>query len=488
MMRISAILLFCVLFLIIAAGLEAGPTTAADECLNCHQQLGTPEAEKFLKDVHHTEGLTCASCHGGDPTSQDMEVAMSPKKGFIGVPKASNIPEVCGKCHGPAGASTIQGAMRDVLTEFKAGVHGKASKESPDGPQCLSCHGVHNIQRTGDKTSPVYPTNVVKTCSKCHSDAAYMKKFNPSIPVDQYEKYLTSIHGKQNAQGDWKAATCVSCHSNHLIYPVKDPRAPVYPTNVPSTCAKCHSDRQYMASYHIPTSQFADYQKSVHGIALLKNSDLSAPACNSCHGNHGAAPPGVNSTAAVCGMCHQANAELFENSPHKEVFDAMGLPACVQCHGNHLVVSPSDKMIGLDKTSTCGSCHESSDEAAKVIVKTRDTLNALTNGQEEAKKQLAHAEQLGMDIAEAKYSLKDVNQSVIEARVKIHSFALPPVMESAGPGLKIIDQAKKAARTAVDEYYFRRKGLGISTLILTVLVVLLFAKIKRIEQEQKKDQ
>jgi hypothetical protein len=484
MMRTKSIL-FCVLLIAaVCVASEADPPK--NQCLNCHQQLGSAEAEKFLQDIHYKEGLTCASCHGGDPTAEDMEVAMSPAKGYIGVPKPSQIPEVCGKCHGPAGASTIHAPMRDVLSEFKAGAHGKAWKENQDGPTCVSCHSVHNIQLTGDESSTVFPTNVVKTCSKCHSDAAYMKKFNPGLPVDQYEKYLTSIHGKQNAKGDWKAATCVSCHSNHLIYPVKDPRSPVYATNVPDTCAKCHADSKYMAEYHIPTNQFADYQKSVHGIALLKNSDLSAPACNSCHGNHGAAPPGVNSTANVCGVCHQGNKDLFENSPHKEAFEAMGLPACVQCHGNHFVKPPSDEMIGLGKDSTCGSCHESPGDAANMIVKTREVLNNLTKGEEEAKNELTHAEQLGMDVAEAKYSLKDVNQSLIESRVKVHSFALAPVMGSAIPGFKIIDQSKKSARNAVDEYYFRRKGLGISTLILTVLVILLYLKIKRIEQDQRK--
>jgi hypothetical protein len=193
----------------------------------------------------------------------------------------------------------------------------------------------------------------------------------------------------------------------------------------------------------------------------------------------------VTSTANVCGVCHPGNADLFESSPHKEAFEAMGLPACVQCHGNHFVKPPSDEMIGLDKASTCGSCHESPTSAANVILKTREILNNLNKGEEEAKDQLTHAEQLGMDVAEAKYSLKDVNQSLIESRVKIHSFALSPVVESAGPGFKIIEQAKQSAHSAVDEYYFRTKGLGVSTLILTFLGVLLYLKIKRIEQDQR---
>ncbi len=459
--------------------------TGMDQCLTCHLQLGSPEAENFRTDIHKQAGLTCASCHGGNAASDDMEVAMNPANGYIGIPKPSAIPDMCGKCHGPEGSSNSNISLHDVLSDFKAGVHGRAWTESPNGPQCVSCHGVHNILPTGNENSAVFPTNVVKTCTKCHGDPAYMKQFNPSLAVDQYEKYLTSVHGKQNAKGDLKAATCVNCHSNHLIYPVQDPRSPVYATNIPMTCAKCHADPDYMKQYKIPTDQFANYQKSVHGIALLKNSDLSAPACNSCHGNHGAAPPGISSTANVCGVCHQANTDLFDNSPHKEAFDAMGLAACVECHGNHLVLKPSDEMIGLDTNSMCGKCHGSSDSAAKVILGTKEVLKKLTSGQEEAKQQLSKAEQLGMDVTEAKYLLKDVNQSLIESRVKVHSFALPPVEESARSGIKIVYQAKQAAQNAIQEYYFRRKGLGISTLILTFCVILLYLKIKRIEQNQK---
>jgi Cytochrome c3 len=467
---------FVVIFLAIAE--------SKDECFTCHDATGTAEATAFHNDVHLKAGLSCASCHGGDPSSSDMETAMDPKKGFIAVPKPAEIPNICGKCHGESGRPTTQFHLKNILSDFESGAHGRAWKENAQGPQCVSCHGVHNIVKVTDQISPVYPTNVVKTCSKCHSDAEYMKKFNPALPVDQYEKYLTSIHGKRNASGDPKAATCVSCHSNHLIYAVKDPRSPVYPTNVPDTCGKCHGDAKLMAAYGIPTKQLADYKQSVHGIALLKNSDLSAPACNSCHGNHGAAPPGVSSVANVCGVCHQANADLFTNSPHGAAFEAMGVPGCVVCHSNHLVKKPEDNMIGLQAGSICSSCHSSKDKAAPVIQQIRQTLDHLNTGRQQAESELAHAEQLGMDVAEAKYTLKDVNQSLIQTRVQIHSFAIRPVGVSAAPGIKIIEQAKNTAHAAVEEYYFRRKGLGISTLILTALVALLYVKIRRIEKDQ----
>jgi Cytochrome c554 and c-prime len=468
--------LLLLLWVLPLASQDAKPD--ADQCLTCHLELGSPEARSFEKDIHHLAGITCAGCHGGDDSATEMENAMDPKKGFIDVPLKTQIPKVCETCH------------VDEVRDFEQSVHGKALQESFQGPQCISCHGIHNIVSVDDKRSPVFATSVTKTCSKCHSNPEYMKLFNPGLPVDQYAKYLTSVHGKRNAAGDPKVATCVSCHSNHLVYAVKDPRAPVYPMKIPATCAKCHGDSKYMAEYHISTKQYDDYLNSIHGIALLKNSDLSAPACNSCHGNHGAAPPGVNSVANVCGQCHPSNAELYDKSIHHAVFEARSLPGCVVCHGNHRVESPADSMIGFDADSSiCGHCHANlaADKASATVRAMRETLDGLTGGQTEASRLLNQAEQMGMDVSEAEYSLKDVNQSLIETRVKVHSFNKVVVAESAKPGMKAIAQAKESAHAAIQEYYFRRKGLGVSTLLLTILAVLLYLKIREIEAGGKKD-
>jgi hypothetical protein len=457
-----------------------------DKCLSCHTDIGSDEATKYLNDVHYEAGVTCADCHGGDPAADDQDAAMNTAKGYIGVPKNSAIPKVCGKCHGSErGVFKVKFHLNDVFDDFMSSIHGRALLQSENGPQCVSCHGVHDIAKVDDKRSPVYPTNVTRICAKCHSNPDYMKKFNPGLPIDQYEKYLTSVHGEKNRTGDSKAATCVSCHSNHLIRAVKDPRSPVYPTNIPQTCAKCHSNKSYMSQYRIPTDQYENYKQSVHGVALLQNSDLSAPACNSCHGNHGAIPPGVSSVASVCGACHTANADLFDKSPHSKAFAHSKLPGCVVCHSNHLVKAPTDKMVGLTDSAVCSKCHKPSDPASSTILAIKAILDSLTVGENNAEKLIAKAEELGMDVSDASYSLKDVKQSLVETRVQIHAFALEPLKEAAEPGLKIVAQTQKNAMSAIDEYYFRRQGLGIATLVITFLVIILFMKIKQIERKSR---
>lgn len=464
-------------------------TKEVDKCYSCHTDIGSTEAQRYSNDVHFKAGVKCSDCHGGDPTLEDQDAAMSVSKGYVGVPKPSAIPAMCAKCHGSSKSSIkSEYHLNDVVDDFSEGVHGRALSQNSDGPQCVSCHGIHNIMKISDRRAPVFATNVTKTCAKCHADADYMKKFNPGIPVDQFEKYLTSVHGKRNQAGDEKAATCVSCHSNHLIRPVKDPRSSVYPTNIPLTCAKCHSNKTYMAEYHIPTNQYENYSQSVHGIALLKNSDLSAPACNSCHGNHGAVPPGLSSVASVCGTCHQANADLFDKSPHMAAFAKRKLPGCVVCHSNHLVKPPTDTMVGFDSSSVCGSCHlnNGADPADSVIILVRRALDSLTYGRSDAAASIERAEQLGMDVSDAKYSLKDVNQSIVESRVQVHGLNAAQVMTAAGPGLKIVAEAQQGAAAAIYEFYFRRKGLGVATLAITFLVIVLFLKIRQIERKSRR--
>src|SRR5579864_1827189 len=70
-------------------------TQSKNTCLDCHSNLPAPfgvTAETFSQDIHAQKGLTCASCHGGDSTSDDPKVAMSKKAGWKGKIDRKQIP------------------------------------------------------------------------------------------------------------------------------------------------------------------------------------------------------------------------------------------------------------------------------------------------------------------------------------------------------------------------------------------------------------
>src|SRR5690242_17746162 len=65
-----------------AAG-AAMPASAngKNSCVECHTQMGDQLAAPVTDtqgDVHQRNGLSCADCHGGDPSQDDPTLAMNP--------------------------------------------------------------------------------------------------------------------------------------------------------------------------------------------------------------------------------------------------------------------------------------------------------------------------------------------------------------------------------------------------------------------------
>jgi predicted CXXCH cytochrome family protein len=487
-MKMKIINISVIALLLVVMNLSSLLSQTADQCLKCHLDMDDNHAKLFKTDVHFTKGISCSGCHGGDSASDDMDVAMSKEKGFIGVPARTNRYQVCVNCHADANKMKKFGSQipTDQYENLKISIHFQPTFDNK-GPlaDCVTCHSVHDIKAVKDPASKVYPTKIIELCGGCHSSAEFMKQYNPGLPVDQVSKYRTSVHGMLNAKDDPNAAECVSCHGSHEIFSVKDSRSLVYATNIPAVCSKCHSDAKLMAAYKIPTNQYDEYIKSVHGIALLEKGDLSSPSCNSCHGNHGAVPPGVESISKVCGTCHVLNMELFEQSPHKKAFDEHNYPECESCHSNHLVEPATDAMVGTQKPAVCVNCHSSEKNTKGFIVagKMKNLIDSLKSDDSETKKILEQAVQRGMDVSDATFSLKDVRQVLIQSRTTIHAFNLEKFQEQIGEGFTIVNKAKLAGEQAIDEYYYRRVGLGFSTIIVTLLVIGLYIKLRKLEHK-----
>jgi predicted CXXCH cytochrome family protein len=402
--------------LILGVALCAFPAFAQqNSCLDCHGSLDPPlqvTADQFAADVHAQKGLTCASCHGGDPAKADMD-AMSKKAGFRGKPDRRQIPEFCGRCH---------------------------------------------------------------------SDAAYMRQYNPSLRTDQLAQYKTSVHGQRLAHGDTKVAVCIDCHSVHGIRPASDTRSTVNPLNVAQTCSHCHSNAEYMKEYKIPTDQFAKYSLSMHHEAMVVRGDLSAPTCTTCHGNHGAAPPGVGSVRNVCATCHVFQSQMFDKSTHKVAFDKAGLPGCVVCHSNHEVKHPSDAMLSTGPQSVCVRCHTPGDRCDRATVSIHGDLLRLDGAIKDADAVLAVAESSGMEVSEARLNQDQARDDLTKARVTIHSFHKELVDQDIQAGLKVTAADLQAGREALRERNYRRVGLAISVLAILIVLLGLRAYIRMLER------
>jgi hypothetical protein len=104
---------------------------------------------EWRQSWHSQNGVSCHDCHGGDPA--DAAMAMSPLRGFVGAPKYRDVPEFCGRCH------------VGILKNYAESGHGKALKASGRGPNCVTCHRSHGIQKAD--------IDIIneQRCTQCHS-------------------------------------------------------------------------------------------------------------------------------------------------------------------------------------------------------------------------------------------------------------------------------------------------------------------------------
>ncbi len=140
----------------ILKGATTSPVTAkGNSCVQCHKSLkGKPGAvvAEWEQSVHGKKGKNCTICHGGNPEALDSKLAKSKEYNFIGKPAKKNITEFCGReeCH------------KVAYEQFKRSPHYQSVMKRGD-PNCVSCHGSHNVQRSS--------INIISdtTCSDCHS-------------------------------------------------------------------------------------------------------------------------------------------------------------------------------------------------------------------------------------------------------------------------------------------------------------------------------
>lgn len=384
------------------------------------------DLREMVADVHLRRGLSCSGCHGGSPTDEDMTDAIY-----------SHWPD------------------RDTRQASRAWI-------------------------------PAFCTDA------CHSSPGVMRRFNPELPVDQMLKYRESRHGVALlTRGSQRAAQCVSCHGVHGIRRPDSPQSTVFPANVPATCGRCHADAEYMKGVKLddgrtpmPTDQLEEYRQSVHGRALFEKHDLGAPACNDCHGNHAAMPPAVAAVSQVCRNCHVNNGNLFDGSPHKKAFETHGWPECEQCHGNHDIARPTTAMLGTGPGSICKDCHDRygkpiCNETAQYF---HDQIVALEAGRERVEAELAAAEQKGLDLSDVRFELANVKDALVDSRSKIHAFNRTEFDKASNRGFELVAAADERISSAVADVRFRKVGLAVSTLVVTLFAGLLYLKIRQIDR------
>jgi nitrate/TMAO reductase-like tetraheme cytochrome c subunit len=159
-------------------------------CIQCHDSDAMKPAFRQIpgewrQSWHNQNGVSCNDCHGGDPT--DAAMAMSPQRGFVGTPKYREVPEFCGKCH------------IGILKNYIESGHGKALKASGRGPNCVTCHGSHGIQKAN--------IDIIneQRCSQCHTYERARTMKQALFETEQKIRVIETGLKKLSSQGIYTA-------------------------------------------------------------------------------------------------------------------------------------------------------------------------------------------------------------------------------------------------------------------------------------------
>ncbi len=276
----------------------------------------------------------------------------------------------------------VIGALLICFLPWAVAVKSAETKISND--DCLACHGDKSMTtKRGGRTVSLYvdqkkfagSVHASLDCTSCHA-ALQGTELPHSTPVakvncatchgDEGQQLAKSLHGRAAAHGDVLAPTCVNCHGNHDIVPVKDPRSAVAPLKVPFVCGQCHREgtpvqmNRDIGEHNI----LENYSESIHGEGLLKKGLIVAANCASCHTAHSVLPHtdpkssiARQNIATTCTKCHAEIEQVHRKTIRGELWEKQAhvLPACVDCHQPHKVrnVFYAQGMADAD----CMRCH-----------------------------------------------------------------------------------------------------------------------------------
>lgn len=271
--------------------------------------------------------------------------------------KPSN--DYCLLCHSrpgrvwelPSGEALSLTIDEQVLAES---VHGESN---PQGPLvCADCHPDHRFPHPPQTSQNIREFKLERygACRTCHEE--------------QYTYTQDSVHGVALREGRLEAAVCVDCHGGHDIQPPDEPRQ-----LISLTCGNCHG------------AIFEEYRTSIHGAALLDESNPDVPTCIDCHGVHNISDPLAAAfrtrSPELCARCHADSELMAKYGISDNVFQsylsdfhgttvalfeqedpdvATNKAVCYDCHGVHdiqAVDSETSHVVRENLLATCQQCH-----------------------------------------------------------------------------------------------------------------------------------
>lgn len=359
---------------------------------------------------------------------------------------------------------------------------------------------------------------VAEQCVLCHPEERV--QFEASIHAEELIR-CTDCHG-----GDAEAVSVEPAHRNSFTgSPSRG--------DIPTLCAKCHSDPERMRPYNLPIDQLALYQTSSHGILLsrgredvavctdchgthsilrardpesrvfvrnipatcgrchsgstdgpnvyqdylsgvhgrelLENSNTSAPDCALCHGVHGATPAGVGDVSKICGNCHSSALQSFRQSRHFAVMADAGLPECMTCHESHSTHEADSREIA----EFCLDCHERDSTEFELATKMEVLFARAGEELTKAETSIDKAREVPLYVEDYLARLEQARTYLLEAEPAIHTVSIQDVERFTRQARSVAEEIEAEIEGELGELQLRRVGLIIFWfyLLLTVWIL-----------------
>jgi len=260
--------------------------------------------------------------------------------------------------------------------------------QAVDNADCFACHSDKELVKTNaagkavslfvDEEKFSHSIHAKNLCTSCHADISEVPHAETHKPVlcsqchrVEADVYLKSDHGQAIHKGVAEAASCQDCHGQaHELLNYRNPASPVYRSNQPETCGRCHSKTAEMEKFNLrQRSPVVSYEKSVHGIAMMEKKEMNAAVCTDCHGSHDlhkstnpASKLNWQNTPNTCGKCHENVEQTYLRSVHGKAVTAgvRDAPVCTDCHGEHSITAvklATSRVAPANIPETCGQCH-----------------------------------------------------------------------------------------------------------------------------------
>lgn len=332
-------------------------------CVSCHTPHRIlPHTDPRSSISRNNIAKTCSVCH-----AEIEQVHVKIIKGELWEKQPHVLP-ACVDCHQPH-------RIRNVYYEL-----GASDKD------CLDCHQKQDIVSSKDGRSLHININILKSsvhnktaCSQCHSqidptkhrpcETITLKVDCSACHAEIGSQYLRSIHGRLSLANDENVPDCKECHGTHNVIDKLNPVSPVFATNIPRLCAKCHREGEKAAVRYTGTERdiIEHYVESIHGKGLLESGLTVTAKCTDCHTAHLELPhtdplSSVNpvNIAKTCGNCHHGIQEQFQKSIHSPDVTTTDkkLPVCSTCHSAHTITRTDEEGFKLEIMGQCGNCHK----------------------------------------------------------------------------------------------------------------------------------